>query len=83
MHCTYLKRHISFAWCEIKCEVDPWKVENCIDTELAKYSLQTNRHLLLHNTSAGMLETWKPGIPETKVWNPKTRNDFFSDDKRS
>ena len=35
------------------------------------------------NTLAGMLETWKPGIPENKAWNPKTRNDFFSDDKRS
>ena len=57
--------------------MDPRKVENCIDTELAKYSLQTNRHLLFFNTLAGLLEISKPGIPETKAWNPKTRNDFF------
>ena len=62
--------------------MDPRKVENCIDNELAKYSLQTNRHLLLYDTLAGVLEIWKPGIPETRAWNPKTWNDFFSDDKR-
>ena len=37
----------------------------------------------LETWKPGNLETWKPGIPENKAWNPKTRNDFFSDDKRS
>jgi len=29
--------------------------------------------------NAGNLETRKSGIPETKAWNPKTRNDYICD----